>query len=93
MLFLNRHGREKALRENVQQGAIFRRQCSHNVVEQAEVLWIGPDPAGIPHVRYQVSYVGSDFAEEQSTRTLALASFAAMYGLQRNGLAGLLSLG
>ncbi len=80
MLFLRRDDREKICRDTIEQGAVYRRERRYNVVELAEVLWVGLDLSGIPHVRFQLSYLGSEFADEQSTRMLALASFAALYG-------------
>ncbi len=80
MLFLKRQSRNGDRDLNVHEGAIYRREWRYNLVEVARVLSVGPDAAGIPHVRFHLSYVGPDFTEEQGTRLLALTSFAALYG-------------
>lgn len=87
MLFHKRQGPDGALGLSVREGAVYRREWRHNLVEVAKVLWIGPDAAGIPHVRFNISYIGPDYAEEQGTRLLALASFAALYGPKAGGTA------
>jgi len=65
--------------DEVKEGAVYRRLHRHNLVEQAEVVWIGTDHFGIPHVRYEVSFIGPDHAEADGVRMLALQSFAERY--------------
>ena len=74
MFFRNR----KALPE-VAAGAEFRRDHGNDLVERARVLAVAEDPYGIPHVRFQMSYLRADRVEQQSVRVLALASFAERY--------------
>ena len=53
--------------------------CEHvrsSLVEMAEVLAVGEDRLGIPHVRFRLSYLIANRAEEQGTRTLALSAFS-----------------
>jgi len=60
------------------QGASFRRSRGSQIVETAEVIAITSDPAGIPHVRFNLKIAGmSEVAEEQ--RTLALDWFRTLY--------------
>ena len=64
---------------NVCEGGVFERVHSTNTAEQAEVLWIGNDSAGIPHVRFNMSYRCAHRREPQGIRILALACFAERY--------------
>jgi hypothetical protein len=53
-------------------------ECCHrsfNSVEVAEVLFVGDDGSGIPHVRFQYSYRYSNREDEQGVRVLALKAF------------------
>ena len=74
MLFKRRN-----LNESVYPGSVFERVHSTNTVEQAEVLWVGNDCAGIPHVRFEISSLRSHSREPQGMRILALACFAERY--------------
>jgi hypothetical protein len=65
--------------ESVREGAVYQRRHPNNFVERAEVVWVGKDPFGIPHVRYQVSYVRPDRRDHEGIRMLALSSFAERY--------------
>ena len=71
--------RRRSAVDEVREGAIFQRQHPHNFVERAEVLWIGKDRFGIPHVRFQLCYVRPDRQVHEGTRMLALSSFAEHY--------------
>ena len=71
--------KRRKLNENVCAGSVFERVHSTNAVERAEVLWVGNDWAGIPHVRFEISYLRSHCRESQGMRILALASFAERY--------------
>lgn len=61
----------------IAEGAVFERARANNVVERATVVWIGKDHAGIPHVRFLVSFSGHD--DSLDTRMLALAEFKQHY--------------
>jgi hypothetical protein len=71
--------RRRSAVDDVREGAIFQRQHPHNFVERAEVVWIGKDRFGIPHVRFQLCYVRPDRQVHEGTRMLALTSFAERY--------------
>ena len=72
--------RRRSAVDDVREGAIFQRSHPSNFVERAEVVWIGKDHFGIPHVRFEVSYVRPDRKDHVGIRMLALASFAERYG-------------
>lgn len=64
------------------EGALFRRGMGGSMSEIAEVVEVGQDRMGIPHVRFYThlvrgSYTSSALDSEQ--RTLALDSFCARY--------------
>ncbi len=63
----------------VELGAVYRRACSHNVVEVAEVVRFSDDDFGIPHVHYRVHF-GHQYRDgDGETRTLSLETFADRY--------------
>jgi hypothetical protein len=63
---------------NVEEGGLYRRPDTGPVTETAEVLEVGKDNLGIPHVRFQLYVIrGSDARVEQ--RTLALETFYTRY--------------
>ena len=47
--------RRRSAVDDVREGAIFQRSHPSNFVERAEVVWIGKDHFGIPHVQMQIS--------------------------------------
>ena len=63
----------------IEEGALYRRNAGGSMVETAEVLEVGRDKMGIPHVRFElrVAYGGAGASSEQ--RTLALDTFYARY--------------
>lgn len=63
----------------VVEGGIYQHHFSDSTAERARVIWIGEDPAGIPHVRYEVSYVHPGKADPQGTRMLSLKTFRDHY--------------
>ena len=66
--------------EQVQPGVTFRVVHPNHLIETAEVLSIGADRYGIPHVHYQVRYQRSNRSVfEESQRMLALISIADRY--------------
>ena len=73
------HFKRRDLTEGICAGNVFERVYATNTVEQAEVVWVGNDCAGIPHVRFEVSYLRSRIREPQGMRILALACFAERY--------------
>lgn len=68
-------------RVDVQVGSIFRAKRPGGLVETAKVLEIGPDPMGIPHVRFDlvVERRTRGFTDVQSQRTLNLQTFASYF--------------
>lgn len=66
--------------EDVRPGSTFRRIHSDRMVETAQVLSVGTDSYGIPHVRFQVSFRRPDRDKfDGGARMLALKSFADLY--------------
>ncbi len=64
----------------VTEGTIYQRLHKNNLMEEAEVLWIGEDSFGIPHVRFNVRFKGLDHpSTHEGTRTLALSIFAEQF--------------
>lgn len=61
------------------QGAFYERIHNDNLVERAEVVWVGNDSFGIPHVRYRMSYRTPSREEGQGTRMLAQTIFSERY--------------
>ncbi len=65
---------------DIQEGARFRRATSGSMTETAEILEIGRDKMGIPHVRFQLYVVcGHRTTTAMEQRTLSLDSFHARY--------------
>jgi hypothetical protein len=62
---------------SVAEGQLYRRSRPGSAVETARVISVRADEAGIPHVRFALQAERPDSSEEQ--RTLALASFAALF--------------
>lgn len=64
----------------IEEGALFRRGMGGVMSEVAEVVEVGRDRMGIPHVRYNMHLMrGSYIASSAEQRTLALDSFYARY--------------
>ena len=64
----------------VTEGSLFERVLGNSMVELAEVEWIGKDPYGIPHVRFNLSCIWPNRREpEGGTRVLALECFVERY--------------
>ena len=70
----------RSQKSDVLSGNIYRRKRDSRVTETVEVVSVIPDRAGIPHVRYRLSFARaerrSDPAED---RTLALSAFTELY--------------
>jgi len=64
----------------IEEGALFRRGVGGSMCEIAEVVEIGHDRMGIPHVRFNTHLMrGSYPTKNAEQRTLALDSFCARY--------------
>ncbi|NBP72545.1 MAG: hypothetical protein EBU57_05090 [Alphaproteobacteria bacterium] len=64
----------------VRPGSTFRRVQRDGLVETAQVLSVGTDSYGIPHVRFQVSFRRPNRNQfDGGARMLALKSFADHY--------------
>ncbi len=75
---LSMFGTNRATKPSVMEGATYRRVYSGNIVETARVLSIARDPAGIPHVRYELN-IDRACNRIAERRTLALESFWRLY--------------
>jgi hypothetical protein len=64
----------------IAEGSLFRRVISGSMAEIAEVVEVGRDRMGIPHVRFNTHLIrGSYGVLNPEQRTLALESFCARY--------------
>jgi hypothetical protein len=64
----------------VEEGAVFRRGLGGAMIEIAEVVEVGRDRMGIPHVRFNAHLMrGSYKASASEQRTLALESFCTRF--------------
>ncbi len=70
---------KRAKANEITEGARYERLHNGNMIERVEVLWIGDDGFGIPHVRYRVSYSTPNREEFEGTKMLALESFSSLY--------------
>jgi hypothetical protein len=68
--------------QEIAAGAVFERPRANNVTERVTVVSIAKDHAGIPHVRFRISFSGYDDVFE--TRTLALTEFKQQYSALRS---------
>ncbi len=68
-----------ARNHQIQEGSLFRRGMGGCMSEIAEVIDIGYDRMGIPHVRFNIHLVRGGYAQNSEQRTLALDSFCARY--------------
>lgn len=64
---------------NVTVGAVFHRIHRNNVWEQAEVLSVVNDGAGIPHVRFYRQFPDTMGGTGREVRVLSLTSFEQLY--------------
>lgn len=76
--FLKFHGEPEIELPDVHAGGTYRHKGSGNVVETAQVLDVGPDAMGIPHVRYKVLVERSreKHTRFEAVRTLNLETFS-----------------
>lgn len=64
----------------VEEGSLYRRGIGGSMSEIAEVVYVGFDRMGIPHVRFNTHLVRGGYAAHNSEqRTLSLDSFCARY--------------
>jgi len=64
----------------IEEGAVYRRGMGGALSEVAEVVEVGRDRMGIPHVRYNMHLMrGNYVASSAEMRTLALDTFYARY--------------
>jgi hypothetical protein len=64
---------------NIEEGARYRRATGGIMTETAEVLEVGRDKMGIPHVRFQLYVACGNTGAAMEQRTLSLDSFHARY--------------
>ena len=66
---------------DVREGSVFRHTGPGSLIATAEVMHVGPDPVGIPHVRYKVMVERSQvrFTEIEARRILNLDSFTSYF--------------
>jgi hypothetical protein len=62
-------------------GSVYRRMRHFNAEEQAEVVSIDVDDAGIPHVCFKMTYIRPYATEPEGMRVLALSVFQQNYEL------------
>ena len=62
-----------------QVGAAYRRHSWGALVETANVLQVGPDRMGIPHVRFELQVKRGNGMPTVETRTLSLEAFQNRY--------------
>ena len=66
--------------ETVPVGGLYRRSRDSRMTELAEVLSVGKDDLGIPHVHFRVRFHRADLsATSADDRTLALSMFTQIY--------------
>ncbi len=64
---------------DIEEGSLFRRGIGGCLSEIAEVIDIGYDRMGIPHVRFNIHLVRGSYAQNSEQRTLSLDCFCARY--------------
>jgi len=71
---------QAVLRSNhIEEGSIFRRGMGGCLSEIAEVIDVGYDRMGIPHVRFNIHLVRGNYAQNSEQRTLSLDCFCSRY--------------
>ncbi len=66
---------------DIREGAMYARESNGRIVEVAKVVSLHDDRAGIPHVRFELSYQRPTRIDFEGLRTLALDVFAERYRL------------
>jgi len=64
---------------SVEIGASYRRSGPGTLVEVAQVIEVGPDKMGIPHVRFQLTSARGPGLPLIETRTLGLEAFQSRF--------------
>ena len=79
--FLRPHQASDDELPNVRPGGLYRHSDTGTVVETAQVIDVGPDTMGIPHVRYKVLVERSreKHTHFEAIRTLNLRTFASHF--------------
>lgn len=72
-MFFTKHRSEP---EEVAEGSVHKRLHHFNVVEEAQVISVSRDKAGIPHVCFKLTHIRPTGRELQGTRVLSLSSFS-----------------
>ncbi|MFQ5959658.1 MAG: hypothetical protein ACE5LF_09850 [Alphaproteobacteria bacterium] len=72
-------GRRNPSPKDVREGNLYQREYDGRVVEIAKVVELYGDRAGVPHVRYELSYQRPTRADFEGLRVLALQSFVERY--------------
>ncbi len=64
----------------IEEGAVFKRIVSGSMTETAEIVEVGQDRMGIPHVRFNATLLRGHYAASAAEqRTLSLESFCARF--------------
>lgn len=71
--------KRKTSLDDIREGAVYQRERDGRVVEVAKVMSIYDDRAGIPHVRFELSYQRSTRTDYEGLRVLAREIFAERY--------------
>ncbi len=64
---------------SIKEGGVYRRSTMGSLTETAEVLEIGRDKMGIPHVRFALRVACGSTGAATEQRTLSLDTFYARY--------------
>jgi hypothetical protein len=70
--------RENRRLPEIGEGDRFHRVQGGGIVETADIIAVGADHLGIPHVRFRVK-IGSRQTQIEDQRTLSLESFRVLY--------------
>lgn len=71
--------KRKSSTREVREGTLYQRDFDGRVVEVAKIIDLYDDRAGIPHVRYELSYQRPTRVDFEGLRVLALQSFVERY--------------
>jgi hypothetical protein len=74
----NGSGRNR-LGASIAPGATFQKVLRDHTVQTVEVVSVGPDQVGIPHVRFRIRFARAAEKLFEDGRVLALESFARTY--------------
>lgn len=71
--------KRKSSPDVIREGAVYQRKNDGRVVETAKVVALYDDRAGIPHVRFELSYQRATRTDFEGLRVLARDVFAELY--------------